>query len=151
MPRVNPGVWRREGETAAVWPGHRYPLGATWSVESTNVAVYAPAATAVSLCLFADPEDDAAETRIELIERRGEIALYQAVPLTGRTHQLRVHFASLGIPIAGDPFYPELLDKPRDDFTDPLQLLAHTLRFPDPVDGNIREFRSRQELERWPR
>ena len=39
---------------AAVWPGRHEPLGATWSEESTNFAVFAPEATGVELCLFDD-------------------------------------------------------------------------------------------------
>jgi len=45
-------MWSRPGEVAAVWPGRNYPLGATWSEESTNFAVYAPNATRVSVCLY---------------------------------------------------------------------------------------------------
>ena len=36
-------MWSHLGQTATVWPGRNYPLGATWSDESTNFAVYAPA------------------------------------------------------------------------------------------------------------
>ncbi len=43
MGRVTPGLWRTPGERAPVWPGRNWPLGATWSEESTNFAVYAPA------------------------------------------------------------------------------------------------------------
>ena len=61
--------------------------------------------------------------------------LYRLTPRTGRTHQLRVHMASLGLPITGDPLYPELIDVAPDDFSQPLQLLAHSLEFEDPVSG----------------
>ena len=37
---------------APVWPGRHDPLGATWSAESTNFAVFAPEATAIEVCLF---------------------------------------------------------------------------------------------------
>ena len=36
--------------------------------------------------------------------------LYRLTPRTGRTHQLRVHMASLGLPIHGDPLYPAVTD-----------------------------------------
>lgn len=87
-----------------------------------------------------------AETRIELIEHRDGLARYRLVPLTGRTHQLRLHLAGLGIPIVGDDFYPVLTEKPLDDFTNPLRLLASTMEFDDPVSGEHRVFRSRRWL-----
>ncbi|GGO84596.1 glycogen operon protein GlgX homolog [Nocardioides phosphati] len=52
--------------TAPQWPGQNWPLGATWSAESTNFAVHAPGATRVWLCLF---DDDDHETAYELTER----------------------------------------------------------------------------------
>jgi glycogen debranching enzyme GlgX len=45
-------MWSKPGEVASVWPGRNYPLGSTWTAESTNFAVYAPSATAMSVCLF---------------------------------------------------------------------------------------------------
>ena len=59
------GQWRRWGETAAVWPGRPYPLGATWTEESTNFAVWAPAATSALVCLF---DDDGTEHQHRLTE-----------------------------------------------------------------------------------
>jgi len=44
-------------------------------------------------------------TNYTAIERIGDYTLVEARPLTGRTHQLRVHFASIGHPIAGDRTY----------------------------------------------
>jgi len=61
-------MWKRHGETSPVWPGRNRPLGATWSEESTNFAVYAPRASQVWLCLFDDGEDGEAETRHRLTE-----------------------------------------------------------------------------------
>ena len=45
---------------------------------------------------------------------------------------------SLGLPIVGDNFYPTLLDTPRDDYSDPLQLLAKSIEFDDPFTGERR-------------
>ncbi len=60
----------RQHQPATVWPGSREPLGATWSEESTNFAVYAPEATAVHVCLFDDtPDGGERETRHRLTER----------------------------------------------------------------------------------
>ncbi len=83
-----------------------------------------------------------AETRIE---REG--ALYRLSPRTGRTHQLRVHMASLGVPITGDPLYPEVIDVVQDDFSTPLRLLAHSIAFDDPFTGRRRQFTSERSLE----
>ena len=68
MGRVSPHTWRwqRRDETAPVWPGFHQQLGATWSEESTNFAVYSPAATALWVCLF---DADGHEVRHELTER----------------------------------------------------------------------------------
>ncbi|MGJ9412234.1 pseudouridine synthase [Aeromicrobium sp. CF4.19] len=87
-----------------------------------------------------------AETHVEREQVLGERAVYRLSPLTGRTHQLRMHLWGLGIPIVGDPLYPEVLDVAIDDFSTPLQLIAHELAFTDPIDGAARTFRSRREL-----
>jgi glycogen debranching enzyme GlgX len=62
---VTPGQWTARGESAQVWPGRGWPLGATWSAESTNFAVSAPEATAVWVCLF---DESGTETRFQLTE-----------------------------------------------------------------------------------
>ncbi len=77
-----------------------------------------------------------AETLVELVSD----GLYRLTPRTGRTHQLRVHMASLGIPILGDPLYPDVVDVAPDDFGAPLRLLARRIEFDDPLTGVRREF-----------
>nr|WP_237466809.1 pseudouridine synthase [Leucobacter chromiireducens] len=72
----------------------------------------------------------------------GRRGVYRLTPRTGKTHQLRLHMWGLGVPIAGDPLYPEVADVAIDDFTTPLQLLASELRFPDPIDGTARHLTS---------
>ncbi|WP_328352237.1 pseudouridine synthase [Mycobacterium sp. NBC_00419] len=83
-----------------------------------------------------EPGEPNAET---LIEALGD-GLYRLTPRTGRTHQLRVHMASLGLPIDNDPLYPEVIDVAADDFSAPLQLLAQRLEFDDPLSGERRSF-----------
>lgn len=85
-------------------------------------------------------------SRIELIERRGEHALYRLLPSTGKMHQLRVHMNSLGVPILNDGFYPVALPCKGDDFSSPLKLLARSLSFTDPVSGEARRFESQRQL-----
>ena len=87
-----------------------------------------------------EPGEPNAET---LVEQLGG-GLYRLTPRTGRTHQLRVHMASLGLPIDGDPLYPNVIDIAADDFSTPLQLLAHSLEFEDPLTGARRRFVSRR-------
>ncbi|KBZ68807.1 hypothetical protein K875_01364 [Mycobacterium [tuberculosis] TKK-01-0051] len=88
-----------------------------------------------------EPGAPNAETHVELISADG---LYRLTPRTGRTHQLRLHMASLGIPIDGDPLYPNIIDVAPDDFSAPLRLLAQRIAFTDPLTGARREFVSRR-------
>jgi tRNA pseudouridine32 synthase/23S rRNA pseudouridine746 synthase len=54
-----------------------------------------------------DPEGLPAVTDYRARGRTAELAWLELRPLTGRTHQLRVHLAALGCPILGDPIYGE--------------------------------------------
>ena len=78
-------------------------------------------------------------------------ALYRLRPITGRKHQLRVHCAALEIPIVNDSMYPTFLPEPArdapEDFSKPLQLLARTIEFTDPVTSAVRAFSSARQLE----
>jgi tRNA pseudouridine32 synthase/23S rRNA pseudouridine746 synthase len=46
----------------------------------------------------------------------------------------------------GDPLYPSVLDVPADDFSTPLELLAQSLEFDDPLTGLRRSFVTRRAL-----
>ena len=81
-----------------------------------------------------------------VVEQEGPWARYRLEPITGKRHQLRVHMAALGLPLCGDGFYPEVNDPPEGDYSNPLQLLARTLSFTDPVTGQARDFASRLQL-----
>ena len=87
-----------------------------------------------------------ARSQIRLIEERGGVSHFSLTPLTGKTHQLRVHMSGLGVPILHDRLYPQLQPRQPDDFEKPLQLLAQRLRFKDPVSGKWMEFQSNREL-----
>ncbi len=58
--------------------------------------------------------------------------------------------ALLGLGIMHDRFYPDLLEDAPDDFGAPLQLLAETLSFTDPLTGAQRSFSSRRTLQEAP-
>lgn len=90
-----------------------------------------------------------AETRIELLDVHNGLGRYRLFPHTGRTHQLRVHMNSLGLGILGDRFYPTLTEWEPDDFSRPLQLLAKTLEFTDPLSGQRRRFTTPATLQAW--
>ncbi|WP_082973716.1 pseudouridine synthase [Mycobacterium sp. E2327] len=89
---------------------------------------------------FCEPGVPNAETLVELLAD----GVYRLTPRTGRTHQLRVHMAALGVPIEGDPLYPNVIDVAPDDFSAPLRLLAQRIEFDDPRSGVRREFVSRR-------
>lgn len=93
-----------------------------------------------------EPGEPNAETHFELLETLGSLARYRLTPVTGRTHQLRVHCAALGLPIVGDRMYPELLPADTDDLDRPLQLLARTIGFTDPIGAQPRRFESLRRL-----
>jgi tRNA pseudouridine32 synthase/23S rRNA pseudouridine746 synthase len=78
-------------------------------------------------------------TEWQVLARETGATRLRLVPLTGRTHQLRVHMLALGHPILGDPFYATgaaLAAAPR------LQLHAEELGFSHPGSGEWMVFRS---------
>ena len=82
------------------------------------------------------------ETRIDVIETSGHLTRYALSPITGKKHQLRVHMNALGLPILNDRMYPPVASTPDDDHAKPLQLLAKSINFADPVTGQQRQFDS---------
>ena len=86
-------------------------------------------------------------TRMDLLEVTGDWARYRLSPITGKRHQLRVHMAALGLPLRNDAFYPVVNDPPEGDYSSPLQLLAQSLEFTDPLTGERRHFDSARSLQ----
>lgn len=85
-------------------------------------------------------------THIAPLDVLGRWARYELKPVTGQRHQLRVHMAALGLPLVGDGIYPTLTPEGQTDYTRPLQLLAQSIEFIDPLSGQARKFESRQTL-----
>ncbi|BAH48841.1 pseudouridine synthase [Rhodococcus opacus] len=93
-----------------------------------------------------EPGEPNSETVVDLIESRDGRARYRLLPKTGRTHQLRLHMSSLGLPIEGDNYYPDFRRSEPGDFSTPLRLLARAIEFTDPRSGRVRRFESRRTL-----
>jgi tRNA pseudouridine32 synthase/23S rRNA pseudouridine746 synthase len=86
------------------------------------------------------------ESHIHLLKVHENRGNFRLNPVTGKTHQLRVHMSSLGFSIVNDRLYPELLPEQNDNFDKPLQLLAKEIEFQDPITGKTLEFHSEQVL-----
>lgn len=78
-------------------------------------------------------EGKAAQTRVRLSRTYGAFSLVQCSPLTGRTHQIRVHLQSVGFPIAGDDRYgdADANRRVRALGLERLFLHAQSISFPD--------------------
>jgi RluA family pseudouridine synthase len=88
-------------------------------------------------CAPDHPDAETARTRYRTLKEGPAAALLELDPETGRMHQLRVHLASVGRPIAGDARYGGALvvagqPAPR------LMLHAAALKFPHPAGGETR-------------
>jgi len=78
-----------------------------------------------------------ARTRYRVIKYYKKDTLVEALPETGRTHQIRVHFAAIGHPVIGDPVYGVKTPLLRRQF-----LHAYKLGFNLPSSGEFKEFTS---------
>jgi RluA family pseudouridine synthase len=68
-----------------------------------------------------------AETHFRVLQSAGEKTLLEAQPVTGRTHQIRIHLEAAGLSILGDPIYG-----PKNSGLNPLALRAVELGYVDP-------------------
>ena len=78
-----------------------------------------------------------ARTEYRVIKYFADYTLVEAMPETGRTHQIRVHFAAIGHPVFGDPVYGK-----RSSLLGRQFLHAHRLGFKLPSSGKFVEFKS---------
>ena len=97
-----------------------------------------------SLLRFVDPSGKPSRTHFRVLERTGATTLLQLQPLTGRTHQLRVHCAHMGFPILGDPQYCTEASKAASAGLTSQLLCAKSLTFPHPVTGEMLTVESAQ-------
>ena len=77
-----------------------------------------------------DPLGKEAETKFKVIERKAGLSLVEARPVTGRTHQIRLHLEHVGLPIVGDPMYGAPEDRSRRNAL--MALRAVELEYEDP-------------------
>jgi len=85
-----------------------------------------------------DPDAKYALTDYVVLDRAGrEYAFVAARPLTGRTHQIRVHLASLGTPIVGDFKYGGAAARGAGEIADRLHLHARSIDIPHPDGGRL--------------
>lgn len=94
------------------------------------------------------PDGQRAETQFRVLQRFDRCSHLSLSPITGRTHQLRVHCAYAGCPILGDRQYGcadsiALSDRLGLAYQ---QLCAVRLSFPHPLSGNLLELQSRQTI-----
>lgn len=92
------------------------------------------------------PGEPNARSKIRLVDMNGTIGRFDLSPVTGKTHQLRIHMSGLGFRILNDRYYPELQPEQADDYDQPLRLIAKMVRFCDPVSNMNMEFCSEREL-----
>jgi len=91
-----------------VWPGHPYPLGATWDGEGVNFALFSENATGVELCLFERAEEPT-QSRIVRLAERDQFVWHAYLPdvRPGQLYGYRVHGPYA--PKDGHRFNPALL------------------------------------------
>ena len=90
-----------------------------------------------SLLRYVDPSGKPSLTAYQVIEKQEMTSILALQPITGRTHQLRVHCAHMGYPIVGDPQYgsPESMAFSERYGIHSQLLCAKSLRFCHPVTG----------------
>lgn len=101
-----------------------------------------------SLLRYVNQEGKPSLTEFTVLERKGGITKLALRPITGRTHQLRVHCAHMGYPILGDPQYGSDASQALSaemGFTSQL-LCAKTLSFPHPITGEMMALTSKLDV-----
>ena len=101
-----------------------------------------------SLLREVHPEGKLSVTEYQVLERSGELCKLELHPITGRTHQLRVHCAYMGFPILGDPQYGTEASQALSEklgFRHQI-LCASSLELPHPITGEKLLLTSRLDL-----
>ncbi|MBV7315286.1 pseudouridine synthase [Shewanella sp. NIFS-20-20] len=128
------GIARLTPELLALHQSQQLRLPCHWRIEN-RIKPANP-----SFLMQIVPGDANSHSEISLVAVAGDLGLFELSPITGKTHQLRVHMLSLGMPLLNDRFYPQLQAKGPDNFNQPLQLLARRLSFVDPVTAKSHDW-----------
>jgi len=108
--------------------------GQSWEVKNRLIQSHP------RFCMRVGEGENNSHSLIRCVQENNGKALFELNPITGKTHQLRVHMQTLGWPILNDKYYPKLQPLSADDYSAPLQLLAKKLQFIDPISNQAREF-----------
>lgn len=102
-----------------------------------------------SLLRYVNIEGKPSLTEYRVLERKNELCKLELRPITGRTHQLRVHCAHMGFPILGDPQYgtKESLALSKALGLNGQMLCAHSLEFDHPMTDQPMIVETRQRCE----
>ena len=123
-------VWQAPSEDAGIW---NFPIARKGGE---------------SLLREVREDGQAAKTRFRILQRFPNCSRLELEPITGRTHQLRVHCAHIGCPILGDPQYgtAESLALSKRFSLPHQQLCAVELTFPHPLTGEQIRLQSEQRI-----
>ena len=111
--------------------------GNEWHITETNMKRTEGSVIVRCVSESDDPDSFNAITRWRVLYSNDEISLVEAIPETGRTHQLRVHFSYLGHPILGDDIYGT-----ESEIISRHALHAYSLSIPMPYGKDITSFTS---------
>ncbi len=102
-----------------------------------------------SLLRYVDPSGKQSLTAFRVLSRQGQVTKLALQPITGRTHQLRVHCAHMGYPILGDPQYnsPESLEFSKKLGLRSQLLCAKSLNFTHPITGTPMHLESKLDTD----
>jgi len=101
-----------------------------------------------SLLRYVHPDGKPSVTEFTVLERLGDTSKLALRPITGRTHQLRVHCAYMGYPMVGDPQYGTETSKAYSDAAGiaTQQLCAKKLEFTHPITGETMCLTSQMDI-----
>lgn len=111
-------------------PGASVPVSDEWTID--NFLAVKKVARSGSRTDAVRSGGDRAVTHFRIVQRGARVLVVQALPRTGRTHQIRAHLSQSGLPIVGDKLY----GAGRGPWADRVLLHALRLELPHPVTGS---------------